>query len=253
MTRFDRLSSLMVHFELGVEPTEADDVDLFVYADRASNQPSRVVLCPHKKLAYQPFESERLAFKAEVNWGGESNPLFSALPDVLELDLTQDGETAAIVTLLKVENDNKRCGSASVLSRLAEILIIRLMRVQIEQGKIRKGLFGGLNDKRLGRAIVAMHDNPSKKWKNEDLAQIAGLSLSRFCELFSNVVQETPMGYLRRWRLILARQDIVKGARGQNVAVKYGYQSGEALSRAFHKQFGETPTNVRKQSLELAV
>lgn len=252
MTRFDRLSSLMAHFELGVEPTEADDADLFVYADIISNKPSRVVLCPHQKLACQPLEFETLAFKAEVNWGGQSNPLFSALPDVLELDLTQDSETAAIVNLLKVENDNKRCGSASVLSRLAEILIIRLLRVQIEHGRIGKGLFGGLNDARLGRAIVAMHDDPARKWKNDDLAQIAGLSLSRFCELFSNVVQETPMGYLRRWRLILARQDIVKGARVQNIAVKYGYQSGEALSRAFHKQFGETPSNVRKYAPESA-
>ncbi|MBL1240319.1 MAG: helix-turn-helix transcriptional regulator [OCS116 cluster bacterium] len=253
MTKFDRLSSLMARFELGVESTEADDADLFVYADIISNKPSRVVLCPHQKIAYQPLKSEMLAFKAEVKWGGGSNPLFSALPDVLELDLTQDSETAAIVALLKVENDNKRCGSASVLSRLAEILIIRLMRVQIENGKIAKGLFGGLNDARLGRAIVAMHDNPSKKWKNDDLAQIAGLSLSRFCELFTNVVQETPMGYLRRWRLILARQDIAKGARVQNIAIKYGYQSGEALSRAFHKQFGETPTHVRKYALEASI
>lgn len=251
MTRFDRLSSLMAHFELGVSPTVSDDADLFIYADIISKNPSRVILCPHKKIPNQPRDNEMLIFKAEVKWGGESNPLFSALPDILELDLKLDGETAAIAALLKTEDDNKRCGSASVLSRLSEILIIRLMRVQIERGDIEVGLFGGLSDKRLGRAIVAMHDDPARKWKNEELAQIAGLSLSRFCELFSDIVQQTPIAYLRRWRLTLARQDIIKGARIQDIATKYGYQSGEALTRAFHKQFGESPTNARKQTLEL--
>lgn len=248
MAKFDRLSSLMAHFELHVQPTHSDDADLFVFADIVSSTPSRVVLCSHKKGSNKPLEHEVLIFMAQVKWGGNSNPLFSALPDVLQLDLNLDAETAAITSLLKIENDNQRCGSASVLSRLSEILIIRLMRVQIERGDIKVGLFGGLNDPRLSRAIVAIHDNPSRKWKNDDLADIAGLSLSRFCELFSNIVQETPIAYLRRWRLILARQDIIRGARVQDIASEYGYQSGEALTRAFHKQFNKTPSNVRNQN-----
>lgn len=249
MITIDRLSSLLVHFELGVKPTVLEDADLFIFAEVGSFSPTRVVLSPHKKLRILPHKSEVLVFKAEVKWGGESNPLFSALPEILELDLKFDPETAAIASLLNTEYGNKRCGSASVLSRLSEILIIRLMRVQIENGQMEVGLFGGLNDPRLSRAIVAIHDDPSKKWKNDELAEIAGLSLSRFCELFTKVVQETPIGYLRRWRLILARQDIAKGGRVQNIASKYGYRSGEALSRAFHKQFGETPSNVKKMAL----
>lgn len=248
MTTVDRLSSLLVHFELAVKPTVFEDADLFIFVDRESGSPNRVILSPHKKLKVSSLENETLVFKAEVRWGGESNPLFSALPEILELDLKFDTETAAIASLLNTEYGNKRCGSASVLSRLSEILIIRLMRVQIENGQMEVGLFGGLNDPRLSRAIVAIHDDPSKKWKNDELAQIAGLSLSRFCELFTNVVQETPIGYLRRWRLILARQDIAKGGRVQSIASKYGYRSGEALSRAFYKQFSETPSSVRKRA-----
>lgn len=248
MPVFDRLSSLMSHFELIVEPTDCIDANLFVFADKTSTKPTRVILCPAREAENNPQKSEDLIFKARVEWGGKSNPLFAALPDILELNLKSDLQTAAIVALLKTENDDKRCGSASVLSRLSEILLIRLMRVQIERGNIEVGLFGGLNDPRLSRAIVAIHNSPAKKWKNDELARIAGLSLSRFCELFTHIVQETPIAYLRRWRLILARQDIIKGARIQDIAPKFGYQSGEALSRAFHKQFGQTPTNVRKQA-----
>lgn len=247
MNKFDRLSALISRFELLVQPTDADIANLFVLANASSNSPSRVLLSPNSTISPRLNSDEFLIFKANVEWGGQSNPLFQALPHILELDLTKDPETAAITSLLKSESDAKRCGSSSVLSRLSEILIVRLMRIQIQNGNLEAGLFGGLNDPRISRAIVSIHDDPAKRWTNLELADIAGLSLSRFSEVFTKIVQETPNGYLRRWRLILARQDIIAGKRVQDIAMQYGYQSGEALSRAFHKQFGDTPTNIRKQ------
>lgn len=247
MIKFDRLSSLISRFELIVQPTDSAIADLYVYANSNSNTPSRVILSPNSAIVPPLNADESVVFKADVEWGGQSNPLFQALPNVLELDLTQDPETAAITALLKTESDAKRCGSSSVLARLSEILIVRLMRVQIERGNLEVGLFGGLNDPRISRAIVSIHDNPAKAWTNLELANVAGLSLSRFSEVFTKIVQETPNGYLRRWRLILARQDVIAGKRVQDIALQYGYKSGEALSRAFHKQFGDTPTNIRKQ------
>ncbi|MGL1921836.1 MAG: AraC family transcriptional regulator [Hyphomicrobiales bacterium] len=249
MTIIDRLSALMARFELSVRPSDSPLADMTIFADVNTGLPTRLVLCPHENIENHPEDTEIRMFMAQINWGGKTNPLFSALPNKLEIMIEEQSDVAAIANLLKMENENKRCGSASVLSRLAEILLIRLLRVQIETGDLEVGLFGGLNDPRLSRAIVAMHDNPSKKWKNDELAQIAGLSLSRFCEVFANIVQETPIAYLRRWRLILARQEIIKGARIQDIAAEFGYQSGEALTRAFHNQFGETPTNMRQRYL----
>ncbi len=247
MPSFDRLSSLMARFELRVLPVTSNDAHLFVFAHINSAEPSRVVLSRRGGENLQDTAVETAMFRAQVAWGGDTNPLLQGLPDILELKLEDHSEIAAITSLLKTENNNKRCGSESVLCRLCEILIVRLMRAQLEQGNVEAGLFGGLADPRLGRAIVAMHEDPGKKWKNDDLARIAGLSLSRFAELFSKMVGETPFGYLRRWRLVLARQDITQGARIQEIASRYGYRSGEALSRAFRKQFGEAPTSVRKQ------
>lgn len=246
MTQFDRLSSLMSRFKLQVTPSDWTSGHLFVTANKNNGQPSKVILSPSgdKTIAISPQETPM--FSACVDWGGGSNPLFQALPDTLELDLATDLQTASLVLLLKAENDAQRCGSESVLNRLGEILIVRLMRLQIERGDAKAGLFGGLSDPRLSRAIVAIHENPGKHWRNQDLADVAGLSLSRFAELFQSIVGETPIGYLRRWRLILARQDIGGGSRIQETARRYGYNSSEALSRAFSKQFGETPIEVRK-------
>jgi len=251
MPSIDRLSCLMARFELRVVPVTSSDAQLFVYADTVTGEPNRVVLSLRGGENLHDFAGEVIMFKARVEWGGNTNPLFHALPAILELKLDGDTEITAITSLLKSENAARRCGSGSVLCNLCEILIVRLMRAHLERGHVEVGLFGGLADPRLSRAIVAIHEDPGKKWKNADLASIAGLSLSRFAELFANVVGETPFGYLRRWRLVLARQDIAQGARIQKTAAKYGYQSGEALSRAFYKQFGEAPTSVRRQYARL--
>ncbi len=90
-----------------------------------------------------------------------------------------------------------------------------------------------------------MHDNPGRDWHNEDLAQIAGLSLSRFAGMFLEMVGETPAAYLRRWRLTLARQDVLRGDRVDSIARRYGYHSPEGFARAFKKHYGETPVSVR--------
>lgn len=187
-------------------------------------------------------------FCAHVDWGSAANPLYLALPDTFELSVKGDRETMSLVVLLQAEADARRCGMVSVLNRIGEILVVRVMRLLIERGETQTGLFGGLSDPRLSRAIVAIHENPGRIWKNEDLAYEAGLSLSRFAELFHQTVGEAPMTYLRRWRLVLARQEFARGARIQDVSRRYGYGSGEALTRAFTKQYGESPSAVRRRN-----
>ena len=129
------------------------------------------------------------------------------------------------------------------------VMLVRLLRAQLEHGVTTPGLLAGLSDTRLSRAIVAIHDRPGRLWINEDLAGIARLSVSRFVEVFRDKVGETPMSYLRRWRMILARQDVARGDRIQTVADRYGYASGEALSRAFRRQHDASPSDIRRTAL----
>lgn len=246
MSRFDRLSALISRFSLSVTPGVGDDANLIVFCQPGSNVPSRVLLSPLHAIRCSEHDEDILLFRARTDWGGQANPLLSALPKLIELDISGNAETVMLVRLLKAEGDAQRCGYGSVLNRLGEVLMVRLLRAQIEQGATEPGLLNGLSDSRLSRAIVAIHERPEKVWRNEELAQIAGLSLSRFAELFVHIVGETPMAYLRRWRMVLARQDVERGDRIQVVARRYGYGSGEALSRAFRRQFGESPLALRR-------
>jgi AraC family transcriptional regulator len=53
--------------------------------------------------------------------------------------------------------------------------------------------------------------------------------------------------YLRRRRLTLAAQELVRSDRKIiDLAFKYGYDTPESFSKAFQKQHGVTPSEARK-------
>lgn len=249
MLAFDRLTTLIERFSLQVRPAAPEAATLVVSGD-AAGAAAHVWLGPPGAAA--PESAGEPVFAALVDWGGAANPLMAALPDRVGLDLAGDPEAASLVALMRSEQAAARCGSASVVNRLGEVLIVRLLRAQIEAGSTEPGLLAGLADPRLSRAIVAMHGSPSRAWRNDDLAAIAGLSLSRFAETFLATVGETPAAYLRRWRLILARQDLAKGDRVEAVARRYGYGSAEGFGRAFRRRYGVNPLAVRSRPVRAA-
>lgn len=241
----DRLSGLMERFNLTVDldlsVEKLPEARLMVVGDKVTREPTRVILSLVKSISSSLQENEVVLIFGDADWGGQGNPFVASLDKVLEFDLATHGELMLLVELLVIEHDAKRCGSASVLNRIAEILIVLVLRTQIEKGSAEIGLIAGLAEPRLSKALVAIHDNPSNAWDNRELASISGVSLSRFCYIFASKVGSTPMAYLRSYRLTLACEEIKKGNRLKSVAAKYGYGSGEALSRAMKKEFGQSP------------
>ena len=245
-SRYDRLSTLIARFNLRVSQTAPKDGNLCVFGAADGGEPARVEIRTDGKPP-RAATGERPLAAARIEWGGRSNPLMRALPPCVSLPIA-DAETRALLGIFLVEATGERCGSAMVLDRLAEVLVIRLMRQQINLGAAEPGVLAGLADPRVSRVLVALHDDPGRGWTNADLAVIAGMSLSRFADTFRAVVGETPQGYLRRWRMTLARQELDRGERVQAVARRYGYASSEALGRAYQRQFGQNPTAARRRA-----
>jgi AraC-like DNA-binding protein len=232
----------MDRFTLRVLPAPPDEASLVV-TSAPDGSPSEALFRSRGKGF--DTSADRIAFSAAVDWGGASNPLLASLARVVVLSVSGSTEDAGLLAILQSELAAQRCGVGSVVNRLCEVLIVRMLRAQIEAGSTQPGLLAGLSDPRLSRAIVAIHDQPERDWRNEELAQIAALSLSRFAELFLKKVGEPPAAYLRRWRLILAKQDVLRGHRVDAIARRYGYLSSEGFARAFKKQFGEPPIAQR--------
>ena len=170
----DRLSALMSRFDLIVQPATPDQAHLHIYA--RDGQACRLVFSARAPLP-APRDDRDLCLAAHVAWGGSDNPMLLALPDRVEMALADMPDGGALADVLIQEFETPRCGGASVLSRLCEVLIVRLLRNQIEAGEMQTGLLGGLADPRLSRAIVAMHDRPEHPWRAETLAREAGLSV----------------------------------------------------------------------------
>ncbi|NVK40286.1 MAG: helix-turn-helix transcriptional regulator [Oceanospirillaceae bacterium] len=250
MEKPDRLSALLTRFELQASVL-ADPVDtaanMLLLGSPADGIIEQVWFWPIGSPVGGADETlrARVVTAATVSLGGEANPMARALPECMMMAVAPDSMVNDLAQLIGREAKAGRCGGYSTLQRLFEVLVILLLRHALEQEQRQPGLIAGLADDRLCRALVAIHEAPECPWRIETLAELAGLSRSQFMARFAEKVGQTPFGYLRQWRLMLARQDLAAGDRVKTVASRYGYGSQEALSRAYRQYFGQAPRDAR--------
>ncbi|MGC5628471.1 cupin domain-containing protein [Georgenia sp. Z1344] len=176
--------------------------------------------------------------------------LTSRLPAVLTVDADASPVGSAIRDTLRLMVDEltrPRAGSEAVATRLADILVVQVIRDWLaHDDAARDGWLTALRDDRIGRALDAIHAEPGGDWSVDRLARTATMSRSTFAARFSELVGETPNGYLTRWRMRLAQERLAGGdATAAQVAAELGYRSDAAFSRAFVRAVGRTPGAVR--------
>ena len=140
------------------------------------------------------------------------------------------------VTMIEAELNTVRCGQPALLNRAGDILFIGLLRYLVAHpSEHGHGLFSGLADPKIARALVAMHQRPSFDWDLELLAQEAGMSRTAFAAKFREVMQRTPGKYLSAIRLAIAQRTVDLGKGLKEAARAAGYSNTSALSRALAK------------------
>ncbi len=78
------------------------------------------------------------------------------------------------------------------------------------------------------------------------------MSRSAFAARFKDLVEETPMQYVTRWRMNVALTWLREGDLSlTELAERLGYQSEAAFSRAFKRAIGISPGAARRQDQEL--
>jgi AraC-like DNA-binding protein len=177
------------------------------------------------------------------------SPLLKLLPDLIHIARDADQSAVLIRDLaqfLIIEITKQEPGAALMISRVIDILIIRCIRTWAKSLGPRQGWIGALADARVSRAVAALHRDPTRNWSVEELASVAGMSRSRFAELFLEAVGEPPLRYLHRWRLAMASDLLRKSNLSvREIAHSIGYESEAAFSRAFKTMFGTTPRETR--------
>ncbi|OLR93374.1 hypothetical protein BJP25_17020 [Actinokineospora bangkokensis] len=175
--------------------------------------------------------------------------LFALLPPLVRLDLGA-GEGAllrATFDLLARETRADGLGAGFVAARLSDVLFVQALRAccaDVGSGTI--GWLAALRDPRLAAAIRALHADLDHPWTVESLARAAGMSRSAFAAAFREKTGDTPLGYLTTWRTYRAKVLLRDTALSvQEIAVRVGYQTGTALTRAFLRREGIAPGQWR--------
>lgn len=176
----------------------------------------------------------------------------AALPPFLHLkaaDIAQDPGIAGLSALLTAELDSDRQGNEMLVERLADGLLIYVLRNAAAQAGHGTGWLSAMHDPQLARVFRAIHATPQSDWTVDDMAGEAGLSRAAFARRFTERVGETPLGYLTAWRMTLAARRFEAGKLPLSVvANEVGYQSEAAFSRAFRKYHGVPPGKYRMTS-----
>lgn len=175
------------------------------------------------------------------------HPIARSLPPFLCLPLAALPGAAPVLDLLFDEAFAQRCGRQVLVDRLFDAVLVLLLRHLLDSGHIKDGPLAGLGHPQLAKALVAMHDEPASPWTLETLAARAGMSRSRFAEVFAQVVGETPAAYLAQYRITLAKDALLRGEGLERIAQQVGYGSAAALSRAFSGACGVSPREWRAQ------
>ena len=171
------------------------------------------------------------------------NPLIAALPRRLHVRGLSHGWLTTLARQVVEESRVGRAGADCVLTKLAELMFIEVVRRYLEtldQGET--GWLAGLRDPVVGRALSLVHARPQHPWSLEELAGEVGASRSRFTERFTYRVGQPPMQYVAQWRMQVAAGLLVQtGAKVAAVASEVGYYSEAAFSRAFKRATGLSP------------
>jgi len=242
----DRLSAFFDAFKMSVTVAAKDARDavanLVVVGEGGCAR--SVVFCPHRDA--MPDRGGDILAAATIEFGGITNPLMNAMPERIVIPLGESPTLQALTAAFVTEASDMRCGRQVALDRLCEVIILLVLRRAIDIGSTRPGLLAGLSHPAIHKALVAMHDQPSRPWHTEELASISGLSRSRFMTLFPKVTGTTPAAYLKAWRLTLGQRELQRGERVKSVARRVGFGSAAAFSRAYALAFGHSPISLRK-------
>ena len=183
--------------------------------------------------------------------GGEAHPVFSMLPPLIrvrDIDGSMAPVVETLVELIANEVDGRGPGADAVIARLTDVLVIYVLRDYVSRlPEDEVGWLGALRDPEIRQALGLMHSRPDKPWTVEELSRAVGMSRSSFFGRFKEVVGESPLQYLTRWRVHVAsrllRED---GASVSTAARRVGYATDAAFSNAFKRVMGIRPGAYRR-------
>lgn len=171
------------------------------------------------------------------------NPLLAALPRRMHMRGMANTWLASFTRQVTEESRLDRAGADCVLTRLAELMFIEVLRRYLDDlPPGQTGWLAGLRDEVVGRVLTLLHGRPGYPWTLAELAREAASSRSNLAKRFAELVGQPPMQFLTQWRMQVAANHLAQsGAKVATIGAEVGYDSEAAFSRAFKKATGLAP------------
>jgi AraC-like DNA-binding protein len=189
-------------------------------------------------------------FSFEETYGG---PLTDFLPPLILIrgDRPRLLPLQKTLELLAAEVDASIPGSELAVRRLADLLLIQALRAHLAAAEPEQseptGWLHALDDPHIGAALNSMHKRIEHPWTVASLASEAGMSRSAFAQRFKELMSESPLEYLTRWRMYRGSDLLRESDRKlADVAQAVGYDSDGAFHKAFKRVLGIAPGEYRR-------
>ncbi len=222
-------------------PAAAQDA-LSVFRRLGGDGPRTVVLCAELTVA-----------------GAARDRLIRALPPVVHFPATAPAHSstqppspavpglAPLLGLLRDELRRPGPGAAPVAARIAELLLLQAVRGALTHPAPPGSWRAALTDDRIARVLDAVYAEPHRPWTLHALARVAGMGRTAFTARFRDLVGESPIAHLTRWRMDLAatllRDDPARTLA--EIATTVGYSDEFAFGAAFRREVGTPPGAYR--------
>jgi AraC-like DNA-binding protein len=180
--------------------------------------------------------------------GDVGDRLLSALPPALVVPAADVAGHVMDMMLTEIRCDEP--GQQSVLDRWLDLALITTLRAWFARPESHApGWYRAQSDPVVGSALRLLHEDPAHPWSLNGLAERVNVSRSTLSRRFTALVGEAPMAYLTAWRITLAA-DLLRSTDHtvEVIARRVGYANAFALSVAFKRVRGITPTAHRRRT-----
>jgi AraC-like DNA-binding protein len=230
-------------FEAGKHELSLDDRSVLIFTP----------WMPHSKRANDDSPTLVLSLLLDVHWFAATFDI--ALPALSRLfpntRETVSDEIVLHANQLAASLTTNMASATSTTEALLNRLVGAIVR-QYADAPFGRGMLATAHpfDYRIRKALTFIHQHASKNPKVGEVAQRAGLSLSRFYEQFRLCVGVSPQCYIDWVRMTFATRWLCESERPLiELSSELGFNAHSHFTRFFTQRTGISPSHFRRQAV----
>ncbi|MFB9541836.1 MULTISPECIES: AraC family transcriptional regulator [Streptomyces] len=180
---------------------------------------------------------------------GTPGRLLAALPPLAVIEAKVGACPVSRTTFEEIAREEP--GRQILLDRVLDLMLITALRAWFTRpGAQTPAWYRAHSDPVVGPALRMLHADPAHPWTLPALAAKTGVSRANLARRFTALAGLPPMTYLRERRLALAA-DLLRepDATLATVADRVGFANAFALSAAFKREHGVSPSEYRMREI----